>query len=459
MIRRNQEIRNVINVLGDIALIIISYFLALGLRYDLMKGIISVPVRSTSFVLLALGYACLAVICYAALHLYRLDKLQSAGVEIIRILTVNTLGTLLLMAWFFAVRITNFSRLALVIFWLAHSVLVIGKHLLVQYFLRRAWRLGYNRKYVIVVGNGHSAKEYTRNLSERPYLGFQVLGYVGAEKSDLSGHLGKYEDLETIVATNRCDLLVLALEAHEVEWVRPALKLADKEGLRVEMIPFFSEFYPANPTFEAVGGTKLINLRATPLDNIANAALKRTGDIFLSVLALFLVSPIMLLIALGIKLTSPGPVIFKQERIGKDKKPFMMLKFRSMRMDIDHEGWSKNEDSRKTRFGSFIRKFSLDELPQLWNVLKGDMSLVGPRPEIPRFVAQFKEEIALYLVRQQVRPGMTGWAQVNGFRGDTSIKKRVEYDIYYIENWSLGLDILILLKTVFGGMVNSEKLS
>ena len=459
MIRRNQQIRNVVNALADVFLIVLSYFLALGLRYDLMNGIVSVPVRSGSFILLALGYACLAVMGYALLHLYRLDKLQSAGVESIRILAVNTLGTLLLMAWFFIARITNFSRLALVLFWVVHSVLVIGKHLLVQHFLRRAWRLGYNRKQVIVVGNGQSAREYIRNLSERPFLGFQVLGYAGMEKPDLPGHLGQYEDLETIVAANRCDLLVLALEAHEVEWVRPALKLADKEGLRVEMIPFFSEFYPANPTFEAVGETKLINLRATPLDNIANASMKRMGDIVFSLLALLLATPVMLLIALGIKITSPGPVLFKQERIGRDKKPFMMLKFRSMRMDIDHEGWSRNEDSRKTKFGSFIRKFSLDELPQLWNVLKGDMSLVGPRPEIPRFVAQFKEEIALYLVRQQVRPGMTGWAQVNGLRGDTSIKKRVEYDIYYIENWSLGLDVKILLKTVFGGMVNSEKLS
>ena len=161
---------------------------------------------------------------------------------------------------------------------------------------------------------------------------------------------------------------------------------------------------------------------------------------------------------IGVKLSSPGPVFFKQERIGKDKIPFYMLKFRSMRVNAEEAtAWSTNEDPRRTKFGSFIRKYSIDELPQLFNVLKGDMSLIGPRPEIPFYVAQFKETIPLYLVRQQVRPGMTGWAQVNGLRGDTSIEDRVEHDIWYIENWSAGLDIKILFMTVFGGKFKNEE--
>ena len=186
--------------------------------------------------------------------------------------------------------------------------------------------------------------------------------------------------------------------------------------------------------------------------------MKRAADVLGSAVLLVVLSPLMIAIAIGVKLSGPGPVLFKQERVGKNKKPFVMLKFRSMRTDIDHNGWSTDSDSRKTRFGSFIRKFSLDELPQLFNVFVGQMSLVGPRPELPVYVARFKEEVPLYLVRQQVRPGMTGWAQVNGLRGDTSIEERVDYDIWYIQNWSLGLDIRILLKTAFGGMKNSEKL-
>ena len=173
-----------------------------------------------------------------------------------------------------------------------------------------------------------------------------------------------------------------------------------------------------------------------------------------------LTSPIMLGVAIGVKLSSPGPIIFKQERVGLNKRPFMMYKFRSMRVNAaEDSAWSTNSDPRKTRFGSIIRKFSLDELPQFFNVLKWDMSLVGPRPEIPFHVEHFKEEIPRYLVRQQVRPGLTGWAQINGLRGDTDIAERIRYDIWYIENWTVALDIKILFRTVFGGkMVNDEKI-
>ncbi|MBQ9009945.1 MAG: exopolysaccharide biosynthesis polyprenyl glycosylphosphotransferase, partial [Clostridia bacterium] len=192
---------------------------------------------------------------------------------------------------------------------------------------------------------------------------------------------------------------------------------------------------------------------------IGNSVIKRGFDIVVSAFLILLTSPLMLLIAIGVRMSSPGPVIFSQERIGKDKKPFRMLKFRSMRVTgTESTGWTTDRDSRRTKFGSFIRKTSLDEIPQFFNVLIGQMSLVGPRPEIPYHVSHYKEEIPRYLIRQQVRPGITGWAQINGLRGDTSIKKRVEYDLWYIDNWSFSLDLHILIKTLFGGMVNSEQL-
>jgi exopolysaccharide biosynthesis polyprenyl glycosylphosphotransferase len=190
------------------------------------------------------------------------------------------------------------------------------------------------------------------------------------------------------------------------------------------------------------------------------AFLKRTFDIVGSLILIIISSPVMLFVAVGTKLSSPGPIFFKQERVGRYKEPFTMYKFRSMRVNATEKtGWSQDVDPRKTKFGSFIRKCSLDELPQFFNVLKGDMSLIGPRPEIPFHVSHFIDEIPLYLVRQQVRPGITGWAQVNGLRGDTSIEERVKYDIWYIENWSFSLDIKILFRTVFGGMINSEKIN
>ena len=202
-----------------------------------------------------------------------------------------------------------------------------------------------------------------------------------------------------------------------------------------------------------------MNIRHIPLDNWVNAAAKRALEMLGSLALIICTSPIMLVAAIGVRLSSPGPVIFKQERVGRNKKPFMMYKFRSMRVNAAQDtGWSRNTDPRKTKFGAILRKFSIDELPQFFNVLKGDMSLVGPRPEVPHYVQQFKEEIPLYMVKHQVRPGITGWAQVNGLRGDTSIEERVRYDIYYIENWNFFFDLKILFMTLVRGVVNQEKL-
>ena len=216
---------------------------------------------------------------------------------------------------------------------------------------------------------------------------------------------------------------------------------------------------PAHPQIDALGDLPLINLRRIPLDNLGNAFLKRSMDIVGSLALIVLTSPLMLFAAIGVKLSSPGPIIFKQRRIGLNKKPFYMYKFRSMYVNGSSDtAWSTNSDARKTKFGAFIRKFSIDELPQFFNVLKGDMSLVGPRPEVPHYVEQFKEEVPLYMVKHQVRPGITGWAQVNGLRGDTSITERIRHDIFYIENWTLLFDVKILFMTLFKGVINEEKL-
>ena len=202
-----------------------------------------------------------------------------------------------------------------------------------------------------------------------------------------------------------------------------------------------------------------INLRRVPLDNLLNSFVKRMFDIVASLLGLVILSPFLLAVAIGVKITSPGPIIYKQERVGRNKKIFTMYKFRSMAVEgnADTTTWGTRDDPRRTRFGAFLRKYSIDELPQLYNVLRGDMSLVGPRPERPFFVEKFREEIPLYMIKHLVRPGITGWAQVNGWRGDTSIEKRIECDIHYIENWSFLLDIKILFLTVFRGFVNQSE--
>ena len=228
--------------------------------------------------------------------------------------------------------------------------------------------------------------------------------------------------------------------------------------MKLSIIPFYAQYMSSNPYFDDLDGIPLMNIRRIPLDNWAHAFSKRALDIAGSLALIVLTSPLMLFCAVGVKLSSPGPVLFRQKRIGRNKEPFYMYKFRSMRVnDGQDTRWSADQDERKTAFGALMRKCSLDELPQFFNVLKGEMSLVGPRPEIPFYVERFKEDIPLYMVKHQVRPGITGWAQVNGLRGDTSIKARIEYDVYYIEHWSLLFDIEILLTTVFKGkFLNSE---
>ena len=280
---------------------------------------------------------------------------------------------------------------------------------------------------------------------------------TGTSRADLLVDLRHGGLLETQLHGDGIDEVVLALEPEELGVTVPVIQLCEKSGTKVSVIPFYNDVIPTRATIDNLGAIKLIQLRTTPLDEPFNAALKRGFDILVSLLGLIVLSPLMLIIAVAIKLSSPGPVLFKQERVGLNKKHFTMLKFRSMKVnDAQDTAWSKDEDSRRTAVGSILRKFSLDELPQLFNVLGGDMSLIGPRPEIPFFVEQFRETVPLYMVKNQVRPGITGWAQVNGYRGDTSIPKRIEHDIWYIENWSFGLDMKIIFMTVFGGMINRE---
>lgn len=461
MIRKNQKIINLLNILSDAALIFISYFAALALRFEVLDGKESLlPLHSGTYLAVAAGYSVLLVLVYCCFHMYGSYRFKDPGSEIVSLLLINGIGVLTLMALLYFTRIVDFSRLAIFFFWLFSSLFTIAKRTIVRAALRHYRKLGYNQKHVILVGSGHFAHQYAEDIQANPHMGFTLDGYVSREvRQGLGKRLGSYEELEEILLHNNPDELIVALEPQEIGYMRPILAAADKEGVRISIIPFYNDYFPSHPTIDVVGRTKLVNMRATPLDNLAWAMVKRAGDIVGSLAGIVLTSPIMLITAIGVKLSSPGPILFKQERMGKDKKIFKMWKFRSMRITGTEDiGWSTENDPRKTKFGSFIRKFSIDELPQFFNVLAGQMSMVGPRPEVPYYVRQFKEEIPLYLVRQQVRPGMTGWAQVHGLRGDTSIEARVEYDIWYIENWSVGLDSKILFRTVFGGMVNREKL-
>jgi len=452
--QNKQRLRQFYSMLIDCLLIFISYIVAVIIRFQWLNGTVSISLWNSRFIATAGIYSVLMVMVFATLQLYSREK-HRLSANCLILAAANGVGVAALMALLYIFRIMDFSRLALAIFWMLSSSLVIGKRLLVVLIIRRIQRRGQALRQVVIIGSGTLAESYAQNLKSIPNSGCQLMGSIGS--ADLCGccRLGSFGQLEQLLAQQPIDEVVVALEPEEASYIRPVLEAAGQEGIRITLVPIFSEFLPASPTVRTVGNTAVINMRSTRLDHPGWAMLKRLIDMIGSAVLIAVLAPFMLLIALGVRLSSPGPVIFRQERVGLNKKPFQMLKFRSMRVnDTADTAWSSAEDPRVTRFGSFLRRYSLDELPQLFNVLKGDMSLVGPRPEIPYHVERFKQNIPLYLVRQQIRPGMTGWAQVNGLRGDTSISDRVAYDIWYIEHWSLWLDIQILLKTAFGGMVN-----
>ena len=323
-------------------------------------------------------------------------------------------------------------------------------------------RKQYNLRRIILVGdNAASAAEYVKQVTENNSMyGAMVIGYVGDKITEDIGvdKLGPFTRLAEILDKYKPSDVVFAIDAYDKRHLIRLVNMCDDRCIKVYFLPVIYGFFKNPRQIEQVGNIPMINAHSTPLDNRANAAIKRVVDIFGSLFLIILTSPLMLFAAIGIKLTSPGPVIFRQIRIGKMGKRFKMMKFRSMRVENNTtKEWTTDTDERKTRFGNFLRKTSIDELPQLFNVLSGSMSLVGPRPEIPVFVDYFKEIIPLYMVKHYVKPGITGYAQIKGLRGDTSVEERIHADISYIENWSIWLDFAILLKTPLKAINRNER--
>ncbi len=462
MIKENQRLLNRLHVLSDGAIVYLALPIAFWIRFYLLPGgIITVPLAQY----LALGTILTAVqlFAYAALGLYQSFRKVQLRRELEKLWLAGALVMGVLLSFLFVQHYIDFSRLTLVIWFVLSTGALSCKRVVLRRGLRYFRRQGYNQKRVLLIGGGEMAGTYWERVRGDRELGYTVVGYVSSrpEKGlrDLKW-LGGYEKLDRVLDQSRPDEAVCAIAPEDYGRMAEIIEGCEKAGTKLSIIPFYAKYMPSNPQFDELDGIPLLNFRRIPLDNWANAFCKRAMDIVGSLSLIILCSPLMLVCAVGVKLSSPGPIFFKQERIGRGKKPFYMYKFRSMRVNSgENTAWSTDHDGRKTRFGAFLRKCSLDELPQFFNVLKGDMSLVGPRPEIPYYVEKFKEDVPLYMVKHQVRPGITGWAQVNGLRGDTSIKARVEHDVYYIEHWSLLFDLEILLTTVFRGkFVNSEAL-
>ena len=317
---------------------------------------------------------------------------------------------------------------------------------------------------VLVDGYSRAAEAYIDRLQWNPQWGYSVVGILDDHMPEGSLYkgvklLGGIDELNNILPENGLDEIAVALSLKDYDRLEEIVGVCEKSGVHTKFVPDYNSLIPSRPYTEDMMGLPVINIRYVPLSNAGNAFLKRVMDVAGSIFGIIITSPLLLLIAVLIKITSPGPIIFKQERVGLHNKSFYMYKFRSMELQPEEDekkAWTVKNDPRVTPIGRFIRRTSIDELPQLFNILKGDMSLVGPRPERPLFVEKFKEEIPRYMIKHQIRPGLTGWAQVNGYRGDTSILKRIEYDLYYIENWTVGLDVKIILLTFITGFVNKN---
>lgn len=463
MIRKNQAFLNRVNIILDMLLVIISYVLASWLRLDFLNGDSgNMAALSEKTILLAFAYSLMLFFILSLFGFYNTTRTRPLIWKVKMIFIAVTLSILIITTLLFVFKLMDFSRGVILVFYLATLFLLIGKYVFMRLVLKRFRMNGYNLKHVVVIGTGKLAGQYKDDITAENELGFNVIGFIGNHHLLREGEnwLGLFTDVDRILTSQDINEVVIALEPEEYGRLWTIIPACERNGLKYSVIPFYNDIIPANPTIETIGHSKLINMRVNRLENMGWAMLKRFADLFISAVGLIVLSPLFLIIAIGVKCSSPGPVFFKQTRVGYQRREFRMLKFRSMRQnDEENTRWTTNEDPRKTRFGAFLRKTSLDELPQLINVLKGDMSLVGPRPELPHFVEQFRETIPYYMVKHQVKPGMTGWAQVNGYRGDTSIEKRIELDLWYIDHWSVWLDCRILFRTFFGGMINNEKVA
>lgn len=409
------------------------------------------------------------LILYAVYELYTPKRSSRMSTEAFGIFKANTVGIVIVIAIFFLLStsvegMVDFSRSFLLMFYLLNISLTVIYRIIVRKVLRAIRRRGNNLKHILLVGYSRAAEAYLDRISGNPEWGYVCHGIldehvpVGSAYRGVSV-LGPLDNLQQMLADNRLDEIAITLSLEDYDYLEKIVDQCEQSGVHTKFIPDYGSLFPSKPYTEDLAGLPVINIRYVPLTNTWNAAVKRGMDIIGSLFCIVLFSPVMLVAAIGTKLSSPGPIIYKQTRIGLHSQPFTMYKFRTMRVQTEAEerkGWTTRGDDRVTRFGGFLRRTSIDEMPQFFNVLTGKMSLVGPRPERPQFVEKFRVEIPRYMVKHQVRPGITGWAQINGYRGDTSIRKRIEHDIYYIENWTFGFDIKILFLTIFKGFINKN---
>ncbi len=477
MVRRYGRLLVAFYVMSDALLGIVAFGLAYLVRFS--SGLIPVTRGYPPFaqyVAVMPFVAVLVPLAYQFQGIYRLrrgrsrvDDFFTVFIGTIIAIVLGIVSTLYFQAYYASEELQDIgafqvSRVVWGLFLFFNVLLTFGSREVVREVLERRWRAGIGAKRILIAGAGDLGRVVAEKILQHRELGYQVIGFVDDRAGgDYLGYrglplLGTLADAAEIVRQEKIDHLYVALPLEEHTKMLDVIESTSREMVDVKVVPDLVQFLALRARLEDLDGVPIINIHDVPLQGL-NAAIKRVIDVTISGTALVLLGAPCAVIALLIKWTSPGSVFYKQERMGLDGRPFTVYKFRSMRVDAEESSgpiWARDDDPRCTPVGRFLRKTDMDELPQIWNVLKGDMSIVGPRPERPFFVDQFKHRFPQYMLRHKVKAGITGWAQVNGWRGNTSLEKRIEFDLYYIENWSVSLDLKIMWMTVFRGILQRQ---
>ena len=466
MLKKHAQFFKSLFIISDLVILSIAWILSYFLRF--YTTLIIPPILGTPPFLTYLGFLLPLWVIWGLiserLKLYRPRRIEHFFKEYLDVSKSLTLTLFLLIAVIYLFKRFEFSRLTFFYF----CVMSIFGLISVRFFARKTLRMlrkrGYNQRFALIAGSGELGQEVLEKIELYPELGVQVIGYLTGNEEEVGKRvnnvpvLGVYEDLDKILAGNKIDIFFIALPINDYSYLSWFIEKLRGHLSEIKVISGAHEFLPLRGGLDEIDGLPIVSLQESPLYGW-DSVFKRTFDLILGTVVLVMISSIMLIISLLIKLTSQGSILYKQERVGFDGRLFQMFKFRTMKKDAENETgpiWAGENDPRRTKVGAFLRKTSLDELPQLFNVLKGEMSLVGPRPERPNFVEEFKNRIPLYMLRHKIKAGMTGWAQVNGWRGNTSIEKRIEHDLYYIQNWSIAFDLRILFMTLWRGFFSKS---
>ena len=474
MVKRYNRLLVAVHVVADLLAGAAAFALAYWLRFHSFLAEIrpilpgGAPILSEYIAVVPL-VALLVPLAFQVQGIYRLRRSRTRVDDFFAVLVgsifavlAGVVGTLFLHAYYPDGPIKDpISRGVWLVFLALNIVFTFGSREMVRDLLRRRWRAGIGLKRVLIVGAGDLGRMVADRILEHRELGFRLLGFVDDRlaTTDAVGHrglplLGTVTELSEVCQREKVDTVYVALPIEEHVKMLSVVEFTSRECIDVHVVPDLLQFIALRARLEDLDGLPIISINDVPLRGL-NSVLKRLVDVVVSTAVLIVFAPLGLLVAWLVKTSSPGPAFYQQERMGLDGKPFLVYKFRSMPMDAeDLTGpiWAPPRDPRVTPIGRWLRKHDFDELPQFWNVFKGEMSIVGPRPERPFFVEQFKHKIPQYMLRHKVKAGITGWAQVNGWRGNTSLEKRIEFDLYYIENWSLALDLKTMWLTMLRGL-------